>query len=261
MSRLVHPMFKGRRYGDYDHLARVREWSLVAARRAANERWPATTPAETTRAPAARPPTRASRPGCRPMPARARPRCSTRRVIRLLLAGAAPAAILCLTFTKAAAANDANRIFATLGAWAAMDDAALGRAIAELSRARPGAARLARARRLFAARPRDAGRAEDPDHPRLLRARCCTSSRSRPMSPAQFAVLDERERRRARSSRARRRRSSPRPMRRRRAARPRHGPHRRGGRRRGFAELLGEVSSTSATRVPRRCGAARRQRR
>ncbi|WP_413991417.1 double-strand break repair protein AddB [Labrys okinawensis] len=27
---LVHPMFKGRRYGDYDHLARVREWSISA---------------------------------------------------------------------------------------------------------------------------------------------------------------------------------------------------------------------------------------
>ena len=25
---LLHPLFKGRRYGDYDHLARVREWSL-----------------------------------------------------------------------------------------------------------------------------------------------------------------------------------------------------------------------------------------
>jgi ATP-dependent helicase/nuclease subunit B len=27
---LVHPMWKAR-YGDYDHLARVKEWSLVAA--------------------------------------------------------------------------------------------------------------------------------------------------------------------------------------------------------------------------------------
>jgi len=27
---LLHPMFKTRRYGDYDHLARVREWSLAA---------------------------------------------------------------------------------------------------------------------------------------------------------------------------------------------------------------------------------------
>jgi ATP-dependent helicase/nuclease subunit B len=28
-ASLLHPMFKGRRYGDYDHLARVREWSLA----------------------------------------------------------------------------------------------------------------------------------------------------------------------------------------------------------------------------------------
>ena len=26
---LVSPMWKGRRYGDYDHLARVKEWSLT----------------------------------------------------------------------------------------------------------------------------------------------------------------------------------------------------------------------------------------
>jgi ATP-dependent helicase/nuclease subunit B len=29
-TSLLHPMFKGRRYGDYDHLARVREWSVSA---------------------------------------------------------------------------------------------------------------------------------------------------------------------------------------------------------------------------------------
>ncbi|CAM5773659.1 double-strand break repair protein AddB [Labrys miyagiensis] len=30
-ASLLHPMFKGRRYGDYDHLARVREWSVSGA--------------------------------------------------------------------------------------------------------------------------------------------------------------------------------------------------------------------------------------
>jgi putative ABC transport system permease protein len=29
-ASLLHPMFTGRRYGDYDHLARVREWSVSA---------------------------------------------------------------------------------------------------------------------------------------------------------------------------------------------------------------------------------------
>ena len=35
------------------------------------------------------------------------------RVIRLLLAGVDPGRILCITFTKAAAANMANRVFDT----------------------------------------------------------------------------------------------------------------------------------------------------
>ena len=38
------------------------------------------------------------------------------RVIRLLLSGAEPARILCITFTKAAAANMANRVFDRLAA-------------------------------------------------------------------------------------------------------------------------------------------------
>jgi len=47
------------------------------------------------------------------------------RVIRLLLNGTAPEKILCLTYTKAAAANMANRVFETLGQWTALDDAAV----------------------------------------------------------------------------------------------------------------------------------------
>src|SRR5690349_6096983 len=46
------------------------------------------------------------------------------RVIRLLLEGTKPEKILCLTFTKAAAANMANRIFETLRAWTSLDDGA-----------------------------------------------------------------------------------------------------------------------------------------
>lgn len=44
------------------------------------------------------------------------------RVIRLLLAGAKPEEILCLTFTKAAAAEMAERINRKLAAWVMMDD-------------------------------------------------------------------------------------------------------------------------------------------
>ena len=49
----------------------------------------------------------------------------TDRVVRLLLHGAAPAKILCLTFTKAAAANMAIRVFERLGRWVTLDEAAL----------------------------------------------------------------------------------------------------------------------------------------
>src|SRR5215470_8247899 len=44
------------------------------------------------------------------------------RVIRLLLSGVPPEKILCLTFTKAAAANMAERVFTTLGNWVTLDD-------------------------------------------------------------------------------------------------------------------------------------------
>ncbi|MGD9767289.1 MAG: double-strand break repair helicase AddA [Pseudolabrys sp.] len=72
------------------------------------------------------------------------------RVVRLLLDGVDPAKILCLTFTKAAAANMANRVFAILAGWTTLDDAALDREMGKLSRRKPDAMLRARARRLFA---------------------------------------------------------------------------------------------------------------
>ena len=54
------------------------------------------------------------------------------RVIRLLLDGVPPEKILCITFTKAAAANMAERVFSTLGHWVTLDDAALDDAIREV---------------------------------------------------------------------------------------------------------------------------------
>jgi ATP-dependent helicase/nuclease subunit A len=72
------------------------------------------------------------------------------RVIRLMLDGADPAKILCLTFTKAAAANMANRIFETLAKWIALDDDALENAIEDLEGEAPNRRRRERARRLFA---------------------------------------------------------------------------------------------------------------
>jgi ATP-dependent helicase/nuclease subunit A len=73
------------------------------------------------------------------------------RVIRLLLDGCAPSRILCLTFTKAAAANMAKRIFDTLARWTAFDDTTLDAELRRMGIKRIEAARRAHARRLFAA--------------------------------------------------------------------------------------------------------------
>ena len=72
------------------------------------------------------------------------------RVINLLLDGVEPEKILCITFTKAAAANMAKRVFDTLAEWTTLDDAGLDNAIRERSNLKPDAARRALARRLFA---------------------------------------------------------------------------------------------------------------
>jgi len=72
------------------------------------------------------------------------------RVLRLLLTGVPPARILCLTFTKAAAANMAGRVFATLADWTSFSDEALAQEIVAAGAPAPDAARLDFARRLFA---------------------------------------------------------------------------------------------------------------
>jgi ATP-dependent helicase/nuclease subunit A len=72
------------------------------------------------------------------------------RVLRLLLAHVPPAKILCLTFTKAAAANMAARIFAALSQWTELDDEALAAAIVAIGAPKPKPEELIFARRLFA---------------------------------------------------------------------------------------------------------------
>ena len=47
------------------------------------------------------------------------------RVLRLLLAGIEPSRILCLTFTKAAAAEMSNRIAETLASWSSIAEKSL----------------------------------------------------------------------------------------------------------------------------------------
>ena len=74
----------------------------------------------------------------------------TERVLNLMLAGARPQAILCLTFTKAAAAEMENRINRELSGWATADDSDLAKAL-QLQLGRPPSIdERQAARRLFA---------------------------------------------------------------------------------------------------------------
>src|SRR2546421_11548072 len=75
------------------------------------------------------------------------------RVIRLLLSGVLPEKILCLTFTKAAAANMAERVFTTLGHWVTLDDDKLDAAIRDVGIADPGPGLPDSARKPFASPP------------------------------------------------------------------------------------------------------------
>ena len=70
------------------------------------------------------------------------------RVARLLLAGTRPEKILCLTFTKAAAAEMQERLFRQLGKWAMLPDDALRAEIVGIGG--EAHADLAKARQLFA---------------------------------------------------------------------------------------------------------------
>ena len=114
----------------------------------------------------------------------------TDRVLRLLLAGARPGQILCLTFTKAAAANMAIRIFERLGRWVTLDDKTLAEELLDLEGIRPGAERLRLARRLFA------HAVETPGGLKIdtIHAFCERLLHLVPFEanvPARFAVLDE----------------------------------------------------------------------
>jgi ATP-dependent helicase/nuclease subunit A len=73
----------------------------------------------------------------------------TDRLLRLMLAGAAPERIQCLTFTKAAAAEMALRLQKTLGRWVTMAPEELEKALRDL-RVEPTEAACRAARALFA---------------------------------------------------------------------------------------------------------------
>jgi ATP-dependent helicase/nuclease subunit A len=74
----------------------------------------------------------------------------TQRVMRLLLSGVRPEEILCLTYTKAAAAEMRRRVGAQLAEWALLPEAELVARLAAIEEAPPSQATVARARTLFA---------------------------------------------------------------------------------------------------------------
>ncbi len=73
----------------------------------------------------------------------------TNRVLRLLLAGTLPERILCLTYTKAAAAEMSTRVFKDLSAWVTADAAALTKHLTKLIGRAPLEDEVALARTLF----------------------------------------------------------------------------------------------------------------
>lgn len=114
------------------------------------------------------------------------------RVIRLLLDGVAPEKILCITFTKAAAANMAERVFTTLGHWVTLDDADLDAAIKDAGIAHPDRNLRKSARKLFACALETPGGLKV----QTIHALCTRLLQQFPFEanvPARFAVLDDRD--------------------------------------------------------------------
>ncbi|HKQ55313.1 MAG TPA: double-strand break repair helicase AddA, partial [Methyloceanibacter sp.] len=73
-----------------------------------------------------------------------------KRVLRLLLEGFAPESILCLTYTKTAAAEMQNRLLEALAAWATDESGTLAMSLEALTKRVPDETLLRTARRLFA---------------------------------------------------------------------------------------------------------------
>ena len=118
------------------------------------------------------------------------------RLLWLMLEGTDPSRILCLTFTRAAAAEMANRLNEELARWATSRPGALVQRLQKLTGRMPDDASLARARQLFA---------QVLDAPggikiATIHAFCQTLLRRFPLEagvPAEFAVMDERSAREA----------------------------------------------------------------
>ncbi|MEA4836685.1 MAG: double-strand break repair helicase AddA [Rhodospirillaceae bacterium] len=116
----------------------------------------------------------------------------TDRVLRILLGGVPPHRLLCLTFTKAASAEMANRIHARLAGWSAADGVALAGDLAGLLGRPASDDEIRHARRLFA-RVLDA-----PGGLRIetIHAFCQSLLRRFPLEAGlapHFSVMDERD--------------------------------------------------------------------
>ena len=114
------------------------------------------------------------------------------RVIRLLLTNIPPEKILCITFTKAAAANMAERVFSTLSDWIGLDDAALDARLRETGIAWPDGRLRKRARELFARALETPGGLKV----QTIHALCTRLLQQFPFEanvPARFSVLDDRD--------------------------------------------------------------------
>jgi ATP-dependent helicase/nuclease subunit A len=118
------------------------------------------------------------------------------RLLWLMLNGTDPARILCLTFTRAAAAEMANRLNGELADWATLRSGALAETLQKLTGRMPSDATIARARQLFARV------LETPGGIKIatIHAFCQTLLRRFPLEarvPTEFGILDERNAREA----------------------------------------------------------------
>ena len=157
------------RFDDYAHLARVAEWSAQPEEegRGMMDLASALARTEALQADAADPD------ACAWVSANAgtgKTHVLSRRVLRLLLAGTAPERILCLTYTKAAAAEMANRVFDALARWVTLADEELAASLRELVGRDPTPAEMRARAHALCLRDRGAGRAQGADDPRVLRA-------------------------------------------------------------------------------------------
>ena len=120
----------------------------------------------------------------------------TDRMLALMLGGTDPSRILCLTFTRAAAAEMANRINDRLAAWTTLPPGQLAQELVELTSRPPQQHETARARQLFARILEVPGGAKIA----TIHAFCQSLLRRFPLEarvPPEFAVLDERNAREA----------------------------------------------------------------